>query len=821
MLDFAIKKNMKKLLYPLKWFLPLFVLLLVVAGCSTEDEPVPTGEYGYVQFHLTKEELKSGQVLDSLVDARQVEVFLLYDNKDIRQTVKLKGDEAYLTSEKLTLLVGDYVVKQYKLYDGFGNVLQTHEPEETVFKIEKHLISSFSITANAILRGTVDFVISKDYSLLKSSKAVVNQPIELYNAATQLNVTLLDPQGEILNLSRLKLKPEGEEGLLSTDTTLALVAGRYKFLNYTLKDKQGVTLAYESPESRFLDIEDFVQKVDTMPIQLARTEAIEDYYALKAIWDKMDGENWGWQDAYYYAPGTNWNFDKPVDQWGVQPGVFLHPNGRVLAMNLGAFNPQGAIPEELGQLTAMEALWCGASSDRAATTFSTKYSRPQPGERLATYKNWLANYYHTSEKYAANYKLIASLEEIKTYESVSYRDDFAPMNGITALPSSIGNLKELRALFVGNNHVSELPQELTNCDKLTDLVMYNLALKEFPQVIGELPNLIALGASFCDLNDANATVGLKALCNGPAAKTLQLLYIDNNNLETLPDEIRNLTNIGLFQVAYNRLSTIPAMGESVKPVVFTANNNRITHLPDDLINIIDIESFDVSFNQLVEVPRLFNRESYFTASAIMLNDNQIEEIPDDHPGFRTEELFLSNNKLTTVSEAITKSVINHLVIRNNRIEVLPNEIGEMRMLIALDLEGNRIKELPWTINVYTMPILKGLSLNFNQLDHVSSYLFEMPTLASLFISSQFDNEGKRTLKELHVDLVKAYGLRVLIASGNNLGSFPQLPYMLGYLDVRDNPFIQLEIPDYICERITEGTFRLVADEDQVITGCGF
>lgn len=811
--------KMKKLWYSLMW--PIWLLLLIAGGtaCSTDEVTEPTGEYGYVQFYITKAKLKSNVVLDSLADARQVEVLFSFKNQDILQTIPLKGDEAYLTSEKLSLLVGDYVVKQYKIYDGSGKVLQTGEPSTSSLKVEKNVISNFAMSVNAVLRGKVGFVISKDYSLLKSTSEVVNKPIELYQSATQMNITLQDPMGAIVNLSRLKLKMKGDLQLLATDTLVTLVAGKYKCLNYTLLDYDGKTLAYEVPESRFVQVEDFTQKVDTLPIQLARTAAIEDYYALKAIWDKMDGANWGWQILEVYPAGTNWNFNKPVDAWGKQPGVYLGATGRVKAINLGAFNPKGAIPEELGQLAELEALWLGASSDRAAASYSATYSKPNTQERFDAYRNWLTRYYHTSTKYAANFSLRDKMDG-KTYEIATYRDEFAPMNGITALPKSIGNLKKLTALFIGNNHISTLPDEIAQCEGLTDLVLYNLPLKEFPAVIGKLPNLAALGASFCDLNNANSDQGLKALCNGPAGKELQLLFLDNNYFETLPAEFNKLTNIGLFDLSYNQLKTLPSMGNAVMPVILLASNNRIASLPDDLCNLIDIETFDVSYNQIRNVPRIFNASSLTAATAVLLNDNLIEEIPDDFPGFRTEELYLSNNRLTTLSKAIIKSEIFNLVVRNNRIETLPMEIGDMRTLIALDLEGNRIQELPRSINVLNMPILKGLSLNFNRLSYVSSYLFYMTNLGTLMISSQFDENGKRTLKELPSDLVKAYGLRVLIASGNDLRSFPTMPYMLNYLDVSDNPNIQLEIPYYICERIAEKTFKLVADEDQIITGCG-
>ena len=69
--------------------------------------------------------------------------------------------------------------------------------------------------------------------------------------------------------------------------------------------------------------------------------AIKDYIALYTIWVNMDGANWSYAGESF-PTGANWRFaERPIDEWGNQPGVELDTYGRVKTLELGAFNPKG------------------------------------------------------------------------------------------------------------------------------------------------------------------------------------------------------------------------------------------------------------------------------------------------------------------------------------------------------------------------------------------------------------------------------------------------------------------------------------------------
>ena len=71
-----------------------------------------------------------------------------------------------------------------------------------------------------------------------------------------------------------------------------------------------------------------------------------------------------------------------------------------------------------------------------------------------------------------------------------------------------------------------------------------------------------------------------------------------------------------------------------------------------------------------------------------LGDNQVQEFP-----------FLSSN-------------ITELSLRNNKIEVIPNNISKLKKLRRLDFRGNLIKELPKEI--LELKSLERLYLRWNE-----------------------------------------------------------------------------------------------------------
>ena len=123
----------------------LFVSLItmfsgvVMSGCSDDDE-VSQSQYGYVQFKLYKEasynegtedaarNVASRASVDKLSEAQKIEVEMLFNGTSITQTLVLNAyndvnAEYGLRSDKLQLLVGEYKIVGYRIYDKMDEVI--------------------------------------------------------------------------------------------------------------------------------------------------------------------------------------------------------------------------------------------------------------------------------------------------------------------------------------------------------------------------------------------------------------------------------------------------------------------------------------------------------------------------------------------------------------------------------------------------------------------------------------------------------------------------------------------------------------------------
>lgn len=128
------------------------------------------------------------------------------------------------------------------------------------------------------------------------------------------------------------------------------------------------------------EVSDNVTTEVKIPVNFSKTTgSIKDYLILKEIWEALKGpaipekNQKGWSySGTTYPLGTNWDFDKDIDLWGEQPGVELDAKGRVTALSIGAFAPEGDIPESLGDLTELGTLSLGNHSDQVGDNIIEK-----------------------------------------------------------------------------------------------------------------------------------------------------------------------------------------------------------------------------------------------------------------------------------------------------------------------------------------------------------------------------------------------------------------------------------------------------------------
>ncbi|APY09144.1 hypothetical protein BWZ20_12895 [Winogradskyella sp. J14-2] len=142
--------------------------------------------------------------------------------------------------------------------------------------------------------------------------------------------------------------------------------------------------------------------------------------ALIALYNATNGPNW--------TNAENWNTAAPVSTW---QGVTTTGN-KVTRLALQSFNPNGNLPEDIGSLTNLEALYIGLGDTNLTGTIPTT---------------------------------IGNLTNLKTF--------WIQGTGLSGeIPNSFGNLVNLREIrFLANNFTGQLPASLSNLTELVDVQM--------------------------------------------------------------------------------------------------------------------------------------------------------------------------------------------------------------------------------------------------------------------------------------------------------------------------------------------------------------
>lgn len=146
------------------------------------------------------------------------------------------------------------------------------------------------------------------------------------------------------------------------------------------------------------------------------------------------------------------------------------------------------------------------------------------------------------------------------------------------------------------------------------------------------------------------------------------IRIENNKLIEIPDEIKNL--------------------KSLKRIII--NNNHIEKISFELKNLNFLEDFRLQNNDLTHIPNtIFSLEKL---KILLLSDNQISKIPLEIENLKNlNQLHLQNNNIQSLPQEIGKlNNLTHLFLNNNPISYLPHSFRNLQNLSTLDISGTNL-----------------------------------------------------------------------------------------------------------------------------------
>lgn len=842
--------------------LALLSSVLLFTGCTEEAEPVSEPGYGYVQFHLFKKGsyTKAGDKLEYLRDAAKIRVTLRSQDNDIItpvavvEAVDKNLSEWGLQTAKIRLIAGKYTMTAYEIYDGLDNSVLVGSPSETVvLDVKPNGIVSEDIALNVVDRGWAKFRLVKDLSEIVGTKAGKDGADEHpFYGIQSVDLTVKNKNtGEITEITNIEVThkfvdgekaadPDYISGICVSDTLVALKGGTYtvtKFRTYFDYFRKVYETSTNVAENEFV-VKDNQETDADVPITLHTTSGhVQDALALREIWEALDGPNWR----------IKWEFNCDVDAWTANTGVQILGNGRVASLDLTGTGAKGAMPAAIAKLTELRKLTLGTIGYNAAAGGTTVTT----GRKLT---------YFTPEDHEADRRLTIGTRDPRSRFSKELQQSFeiagdpvkpgvkslsermpvmykpeVNATDIVSLPDEINQLKNLEHITIAFSPIKTFPADMSGLTALTDVEIFACTeLTEFPKGLATCPKLTSLTYSF-NVNTVVSSMeeGISAINNGPASKTIQLLYFPNQRIDNMPD-LSNIPRLSVLVIQGCGLKSFTApFSKDQFFVQFMASDNELTSLPRDekgnfLAYNAETEEVNFSGNKFTELPDIFDAKSAYQVGTVDFSKNQIASVEhgDAYRGIKAATFDISYNKLKELPVQLfgtSSSSISYLKIDGNGMEKISKEAIEGKYTYrttTISMAYNKLKSLPDEFDSLTFPYLSGIDMSYNRFDYFPYTAVNNQYLSVFIFRHQRDADGDRCMRTWPAGIGQALaGLRALYLGSNDIRVVTdELSYMIYNLDIQDNPNISIDV-SAVCSYIKSGWFNLMYSPGQDIRGC--
>lgn len=842
--------------------LALLSSVLLFTGCTEEAEPVSEPGYGYVQFHLFKKGsyTKAGDKLEYLRDAAKIRVTLRSQDNDIItpvavvEAVDKNLSEWGLQTAKIRLIAGKYTMTAYEIYDGLDNSVLVGSPSETVvLDVKPNGIVSEDIALNVVDRGWAKFRLVKDLSEIVGTKAGKDGADEHpFYGIQSVDLTVKNKNtGEITEITNIEVThkfvdgenaadPDYISGICVSDTLVALKGGTYtvtKFRTYFDYFRKVYETSTDVAENEFV-VKDNQETDADVPVTLHTTSGhVQDALALREIWEALDGPNWR----------IKWEFNCDVDAWTANTGVQILGNGRVASLDLTGTGAKGAMPAAIAKLTELRKLTLGTIGYNAAaggTTVTTgrklTYFTPEDHEadRRLTIgtrdpRSRFSKELQQSFEIAGD-PVKPSVKSLSERMPVMYKPEVNATD-IVSLPDEINQLKNLEHITIAFSPIKTFPADMSGLTALTDVEIFACTeLTEFPKGLATCPKLTSLTYSF-NVNTAIPSMeeGISAINNGPASKTIQLLYFPNQRIDNMPD-LSNIPRLSVLVIQGCGLKSFTApFSKDQFFVQFMASDNELTSLPRDekgnfLAYNAETEEVNFSGNKFTELPDIFDAKSAYQVGTVDFSKNQIASVEhgDAYRGIKAATFDISYNKLKELPVQLfgtSSSSISYLKIDGNGMEKISKEAIEGKYTYrttTISMAYNKLKSLPDEFDSLTFPYLSGIDMSYNRFDYFPYTAVNNQYLSVFIFRHQRDADGDRCMRTWPAGIGQALaGLRALYLGSNDIRVVTdELSYMIYNLDIQDNPNISIDV-SAVCSYIKSGWFNLMYSPGQDIRGC--
>uniref|UniRef100_H2YRR4 PIF1/LRR1 pleckstrin homology domain-containing protein n=1 Tax=Ciona savignyi TaxID=51511 RepID=H2YRR4_CIOSA len=201
------------------------------------------------------------------------------------------------------------------------------------------------------------------------------------------------------------------------------------------------------------------------------------------------------------------------------------------------------------------------------------------------------------------------VEKVKTKLMITERKNY-PVS--TSFPST------LERLSVNGCQLMRIEGRIIKLKYLTSLNLSNNKIKTLPEQLGSMACLHEL-----DISENELTCFPKELCNPESqlCKTMTCLNLSKNQIELLPENFGEFSQLWSLNLSHNRLKILPKqIGNLKKLTKFNASNNNLKFLPFSFTSL-SLENLDLFMNQFTSemlLPNLSEKRKIFNKPLALL-----------------------------------------------------------------------------------------------------------------------------------------------------------------------------------------------------------
>lgn len=224
---------------------------------------------------------------------------------------------------------------------------------------------------------------------------------------------------------------------------------------------------------------------------------------------------------------------------------------------------------------------------------------------------------------------------------------------------------------------------------------------------------------------------------------IQILFLDNRGLESIPMELRKESNVQRLFLEHNRIKKIENLEGLVQLNRIVLNNNQIGKI-ENLEGLSQLSRIFLNNNLIKKIENL---KGLINLQRIELSENEIESIRKNSFPPNLLRIDLSNNKIKKILKDSFPVNLEELDLRNNRLSSFPKYLLELNLPIYWNKPNNKKKGIYLSGNPMKRSLIECIDS-----DDFPSCLIPQPPSAEIYFSYAWNDEDSND-REVIVDEV--------------------------------------------------------------------